>query len=256
MEKMNKIEKERIDKYNELFPNDEAKARAFEKLAEEYYLGNFGTMQKSNLDVLMFSIYLNRILDKTEEDIYSYSSYNLSKWLGITQSRVNSLKEKKQLMYPREYEWEEAFFRVCKHADYKDGMIYINLSDRNLFNEIKNAIEEDGGYVEVTLTQNLLKVSAKYYLPLLVRTSSEENQAILFDLLKKEDDVLKKFIEEKYENKIVSEYAWKDVLLDITQAAAEEILLKFVPVGGKTITSAVNHIRKKIEIDRKRREAK
>lgn len=87
------------EKYEELFSLED-KAKAFDMLAQNYYFGNFGTMQKSDFDLLMFSIYLERILEKSEDEIETFSDYELSKLLGITQSRVSTLKVKKQLRYP------------------------------------------------------------------------------------------------------------------------------------------------------------
>lgn len=51
------------EKYKELFDSD-AKEKAFDKIAERYYFSNFGTASKSDMDVLLFSIYLEQILDK------------------------------------------------------------------------------------------------------------------------------------------------------------------------------------------------
>ena len=49
--------------YNEIFTTDD-KAKAFDEIAKCYYDRNFGTMSKSDLEVLLFSIYIDRILDK------------------------------------------------------------------------------------------------------------------------------------------------------------------------------------------------
>ena len=58
--------------YEQLFSNDAGeedvvgKAKAFDQIAEKYYFGNFGSVGRSNLDVLMLSIYIERILDKLQ----------------------------------------------------------------------------------------------------------------------------------------------------------------------------------------------
>ena len=54
-------------RYNELFPNDAIKAKAFDEIAKQYYFCNFGTMQKSDSDVLLFSLYIDQILKQTEK---------------------------------------------------------------------------------------------------------------------------------------------------------------------------------------------
>lgn len=55
--------------YNYYFPTKEEKASAFDKIAERYYFANFGTMSKSDLETLLFSIYLEQILDREESKI-------------------------------------------------------------------------------------------------------------------------------------------------------------------------------------------
>ena len=44
---------------NELF-EDIYKIKAFDEIAKHYYNKNFGTMQKFDFDVLMFSIYIEQ----------------------------------------------------------------------------------------------------------------------------------------------------------------------------------------------------
>jgi len=176
------------EKYNELFCNDELKARAFDKIAENYYLGNFGSMQKSDIEVLLFSLFIERILKKSEDDLSTYSDYTLAKQLGVTQSKISALKVKKQLQYPYDgFDWKKSFERVCKNARYENKKIYINLRDRNLYYELKNAVDEKGGFVETTLTSNLLVISVADFYDL---TQSIMSQNAI--------GALKKAITEKY----------------------------------------------------------
>ena len=86
--------------YEELFSDDLSKARAFDMLAEKYYYSNFGTASKSDIDVLMFSLYIEQILDKGQDDFSAYSDYTLSKQLGITQAKICNLKVKKSFCIP------------------------------------------------------------------------------------------------------------------------------------------------------------
>lgn len=257
---MNDIVNERILKYQELFGEGttEAKAEAFDKIAACYYYGNFGTMQKSNLDTLMFSIYIEQILKKSEDDMRSYSRYNLSKWLGITQSKVDSLKVKKQLLYPIEFNWKEQFLRLCRNADYKDGNISINIPDKNLYLEIKNVIDESGGFVETTLTQNLLRVSEKYFIVLLLNAVDSNNESEDYDKLL---ETIKEYCPEDLQQIVAtlkkkeeSDYTWKDVISNISKDAACEIIKNYVPVGSNVLISAVEHITKKIEYDKNRKQ--
>ena len=45
-----------MEKYNELFPDEKSKAEVFDKIAEHFYRKNFGTMSKTDMETLMFSL--------------------------------------------------------------------------------------------------------------------------------------------------------------------------------------------------------
>lgn len=172
--------------YYELFPDDRTKAAAFDRLARHFYDANFGTMAKADIEVFMFSEYIERILANEDCSFRDYSDYALSKWLGIPQSRVANLKVKKQLKYPHPYKWEESFLDVCKNLQYEKDKIKIQIPDINLYYEIKNAVEELGGYVEVTLTSKLLQISPGYYIDLLLSISPDKSRKVIRKALRDE----------------------------------------------------------------------
>lgn len=166
-------------RYNSLFSTED-KAAAFDKIAEKYFNKNFGTLQKADFEVLLFSIYINRILDKGEENVIDYSDYTLAKELGIAQTRIKNLKVKKQLQYPREnFNWRESFIKLWENARYENGKIKIYIPDVNLFNEIQNAIEENGGFIEKQLNPKLLQVSPEYFVDVLLLSSEESDRKTL-----------------------------------------------------------------------------
>ena len=167
------------ERYEELFTSDDnsVKAAAFDKLAEEFYFGNFGSMSKSDLEVLMFSIYIEQILKQSEEDFSFYSDYALSKQLGITQTRVANLKVKKELRYPYQgFDWKTSFQRILKNARFEDEKIRLHIPDKNLFLELKNAVEESGGYVEMQLNPSLLQISPEDFVALMMVTGAEKSR--------------------------------------------------------------------------------
>ena len=51
------------DENYKLFSKDD-KAKAFDEIAKKFYLSNFGSTAKSDIETLMFSIYIERILDE------------------------------------------------------------------------------------------------------------------------------------------------------------------------------------------------
>ena len=162
--------------YEKLF-SEEEKAKAFDQIAKAYYFKNFGTMQKSDLDVLMFSIYIEQILSKTESEYDSYSDYTLSKELGITQARVNILKQKKELKYPKKgFDWRESFKKFVDKATYDNNKIQIYVPDPNVYLEIKNVIEKSGGIVDVKRNKNVLQISPVDFIQLVVDMSDEGDE--------------------------------------------------------------------------------
>lgn len=167
--------------YHELFQTEKEKAEAFDLIAERYYHKNFGTMTKSDLDVLLFSIFMERVLDvKTDHDLNEFDDYTMSKVLGVTQSRISALKEKKQLQYPRDYNWKKAFTRILGNARYERKKIRMYISDKNLYLEVKHAIEIEGGYLDHGYSRNLLSIAPFDFIDLILLTwdSEDRKQAI------------------------------------------------------------------------------
>ncbi len=72
-----------------LFPGEES----FIRVAENYYNKNFGTMTKSELELLMFTI----LYEKREEQKMAVDDVSLAFALGISVQRVDGLKEKMML---------------------------------------------------------------------------------------------------------------------------------------------------------------
>jgi hypothetical protein len=227
--------------YKSIFADDELKARAFDKVAENYFLGNFGTMQKSDFEVLLFSIYIEAILDKSEADINSYSDYTLAKQLGIPQSKVSTLKVKKQLQYPYEgFDWKQSFLRVADKARYEGGKIRINLRDRNLYYELKNWIDEQGSYVDTSLTTNLLIVSPTDFLNLIGQLMSDKEKKAFQETFRKNynneaklcGDIEKAPLGETLANTFKSSFV--DVVLEIVKSISPALVGKGIEVLQET----------------------
>lgn len=169
------------DNYSKIFPTNESKAEAFDKIAELYYDRNFGTVSKSDLDVLMFSIYIEQILKQSEVYMETYCDYELSKQLGITQSKIRNLKIKKELKYPyKNFDWKKSFARLSKTAYFENGKIHIHISDPNLFIELKHFVETQHGNVEITLNTSLFIVSIDVFIALILHIGDEDDKKLIF----------------------------------------------------------------------------
>ena len=228
-------------KYDELFNNQEDKAKAFDLITERYYKGNFGQMQKSDFETLLFSIYIEQILKTSEDDMNTYSDYNLSKELGITQPKVSNLKVKKQLQYPYErFNWRESFMRICENAIYENGKIVLNIPDKNLFIEVQNWVEENKGYIDVQLNSKVLKISPEYYIDLVLSIIDGE------DARKIKNELLHKIQQKLKINKETNEELIGDVLnknaKELTLDIVSDILSDITPVSNETIKNVINKI--------------
>ena len=180
------------DEYDGLFKNSD-KMKAFDELAELFYDRNFGTATKADVELLMFSIYMEALIAKNSDDekVLNYdecSDYEMAKTLGITQARVRTLKEKKQQRYPVKFDWRKSIVKPLENATYneKTGYIQMYIPDRNLYLEIQNYIEQQGGFVDIKLNSKLLSVRPEYFVALAIQAETEENsrKKIISDLRK------------------------------------------------------------------------
>lgn len=227
--------------YDKLFPDNSAKAMAFDEIARHYFFRNFGTMQKADFEVLLFSIYLNQILDQTEEDMQTYSDYILAKYLGIPQSKVSTLKVKKELKYPySKFDWKKSFARICENARYESGKIKINIPDRNLYLEIKNAIESAGGYVDARLDSHLLQVTPQYFIDLVLAISEESDREELRKSLK--EQLVKKNVDVEYFEKQSVGDLLKGGAVDISTSVISDIISSCIPGVGPIIGNLLKNI--------------
>ncbi len=194
---------ERENLFTKYFPDDQVKARAFEKLAKLYYYGNFGTQSKSEIDLLMFSEYLDRVYEfeptvnvqeegnstqnGTPEDISEksieadkneetdrFSNRQLSLILGITEGRVDSYKTKKELKYPSKFDWKKAFTEAASDVESYGSKVFLYVKDNRLLSELKARVLLNGGYPETSLTKEALIVSPKVFVKLLAEASDTD----------------------------------------------------------------------------------
>ena len=171
------------NRYSELFPDEATKAAAFDKIAKLFYSKNFSASSKSEVDLLMFSIYMDALINNCKKsdgtiDYSICSDYEIGKQLGITQERVRSLKVKKQARYPVEFRWQDSLLSIRDSVRYDDGInkIIIPTRDPNLYNEIRNYIEDHGGYIEIKRSGNYIRIRPEHYFMLVYEELSEADQ--------------------------------------------------------------------------------
>ena len=86
----------------------------------QLFTKHFGSFSKADFETLLFSIYLD-MLDKPVRD------YDISVELGITESKVRSLRIKSQLLYPRQLLWEEELKKALSKGHFNENDCSISI---------------------------------------------------------------------------------------------------------------------------------
>lgn len=196
----------------------------------------------------MFSLLLDQILDQSEEDINTYSDYTLAKQLGVTPSKINSLKLKKQLQYPYEsFNWKVSFQRCCKNARLDGGKIKINLRDVNLYYELKNQVEIMGGFAETSLTRNLLVISPEDFFKLTEELMTETERTTLENAIRMANSSNKDFLADLEKESFPSAMKRQlgseiiDVLFDVLKGLSPGIVGSGISLLKTAIFAVINN---------------
>ncbi|MCC8111042.1 MAG: hypothetical protein LIO74_05290 [Ruminococcus sp.] len=181
--------------YAEYFQNFD-KVKAFDEIASLFFDKNFGTVSKSDMELLMFRFYMEAMIETNkigDSDVISYaacSDYKMSQKLGITQQRVRNLKVKKELIYPqKDFHWEQSLAYLLQEknkVEFHNGIIRVNIPDPNLFDAIQDFVEDHGGYVDLHYNRKILEIKEEYLLQLAIMLEQKENQEKILDYINKE----------------------------------------------------------------------
>lgn len=226
--------------------SDNEKIKLFDEIAKQYYNRNFGTMMKADIDVMIFSAYMNhKIANKLP-----YDDYTLSKELGLTESKVRSLKERKHLKYPDEdYNWKKDFVALIPTAKYNKNkeLVQMCIEDVNLMKEVRHYFIEKHYFDEHQLNSKLLQCNIDFFVDICTKLDSEEvtlseaNKKHLKELSRQENkDTIDKIISGDIKGGIV------DLLKSAPGFLLGEIL-KSIPFGNlakDAITSLIEIVTK------------
>lgn len=212
---------------------EQEKARAFDRIASHYYNGNFGSMSKADLEVLLFTI----LIDHCRREDSRTDDYALSKRLGVTQSRVRALKQKSQLQYPAEMSWQSYFVDCIKNARYDEtkGLVKLSVPEVNVLIELRQFMLDQGWYDEYQLNPRLFQCRLDIFV--LLCGKLEGGTATFPDETKKQLEALKKKLPaEQSESlgKIIGGQIQDGVIEFAKKASIESVceLLKLLPFGG------------------------
>ncbi len=158
------------------FSNEE-KIVIFDKIAQHYFEQNFGEMSKSDFELLLFSEYIEHLMKNKD----NFTDYALSKQLGITQSRIRSLKERYGLKYRvnKDFAWKDEIVESLKNAKYDEYTHNVKLliQDVNVQLELRNYIEENGWYDEYSLNRKMSVIPLSGFIDIFVEDKDFNDEA-------------------------------------------------------------------------------
>lgn len=213
---------------------DEEKIKVFDKIAALYFEKNFGSTTKADFETLLFSEYIEHCMRCGAP----YDDYSLSKILGITQNRIRSLKERKELKYPySDFDWKDAFVKSASNAKYDETDHYVKfiIQDVNVMSEVRHFIEEKGWYDECSLNKKLLRIPLDCFTEICIEDESITN---LFSSEAK--NAIKKIANADSDiAKLIDEFSKEGLKSFMMSASKEAILavLPCLPFGGLAKTA-------------------
>ena len=224
--------------------SEKEKTEAFQIIAEVCYNKNFGRLSKSDMEVLLFSIYLEHCLKNN----LAYDDYTLAIQLGIPETRVRNLKVKKELQYPySDYDWKIAFVNRIQSAKYDDkkALVKVSILDPNVRRDVEHYVDSQNWYSEYQLNSKLLQMRADQFIEMCMQLYSDipvdgeigiETKKQIEERLKaaqssdwaKESasDIFARINEEGFIN------CWKDVIKSGSKVAIKAVL-SLIPFGAE-----------------------
>ena len=223
------------------------KTAAFDLIAKRYFDRNFGTMSKTDFETLLFHIYMEHLLRNNE----AFDDYTVSKALGITQSKVRSLKMRKELQYPNfsATGWKEQVLVALEGAKYDEPtkQVQMFISENTVLVELRHFLESNGGFDTYTLNPKLFSCRVDHLVMLFDKLS--DNRAELSDEQKKKLEQLEAKGTDKSAIEKICSGAYADGLRELVLAGSKQALtevLKLIPFGGLAVP-AVEAIIKMLE---------
>ena len=206
---------------------------------KRYLCKHFANISKSDVEVLFFHFYLKQkesVVKKSGEDSYLKSfitDYQISNELGITQSKVRSLREKEYILFSRESkkeQWKDDFIKClneykergsdkksCIQYNSTNLLIEMSVPDINVLIEARNYLESVGFYDEVVLNKHLFKCPLNAFIVLCEYVDKDKELLVpeKINLFVQELKKLDPSSKEKLMEKIQS--LGQDVILDVTK---------------------------------------
>ena len=216
--------------------SSDEKIEAFDLIASKFYRKNFGTMSKTDFELLLFGIYIRYSkMHKLPTDDYS-----ISRELGITQSKVRNLKLRNELQKNilTDDLWKQEFANCVETAIYDDNkkLVKVMVPEVTVMMELRHFMEENRWYDEYHLNPKLFQCPLDFFIPLCEKLDGTDGLTIDASVRKKLCSLNKQASEAEQSAiaKILNgaiEDGFKDLAWKGTTAIIIEVL-KVLPFGA------------------------
>ena len=161
----------------------------FSAIKERCLNRNFGTLSKSEFDLMLFHYYLQN--KQAEVGSRYVSDYDIGRDLGLTIQRVRSLRERDALKQEPDDGWKEYFIGRLQFA-YCDenGNVKIPVPDVNVIKEIRNYLENLGLFDDYQLNPKVFQCKAETLVLICLKMQNCTD-----------DDLCKKILDELHKSK-------------------------------------------------------
>ena len=166
---------------------DEASENFGKEFLEHYLSGSFGSMSKSETEILIF-----HLLSKHFENS---SNYEISNFLKISETKVKNLTLNAHLRYGQSNKdiLKKIMLRICDtldvNFDENIGEIKISIENPVEKRELVNEIKKLGSYADFSFNNEILKIKINVFLKLLNRLVGEDNFKKVFQKYLKEKTI-------------------------------------------------------------------
>lgn len=132
---------------------------------ESLYLNhNFGTLSKSDFELLVFHYYMENLRSSGAEK----TNYEIAKQLGVTVQRVAGLKDKEASRYSYdEMSWKKQFLKCVEKITVSGDRLVINITDRRLYRELESYLEKQGLGTEYDLNPSIFKADSERFITII-----------------------------------------------------------------------------------------
>ncbi len=145
------------------------------ELTDKCFDKNFGTLSKSEFDLILFKHYLaaaNQYVTDSNGAVNTnkISDYKLGFALGVTPTRVRNLRLKVSLTNKQEANWRSELIKVLENRNnikFSGDYFQIVVRDKNLFFAIEDWLEDRGNTADITLNPKQLRVEKRAFYDLL-----------------------------------------------------------------------------------------